>query len=57
MDEEIMEIQDNQEEQPEEIKKKYVPRPRWQIWLARAAVAFMIVSFLLYCYQIATGGR
>ena len=57
MDEEIMEIQDNQEEQPEEIKEKYVPRPTWQIWLARAAVAFMIVSFLLYCYQIATGGR
>ena len=40
----------------EEEQGGYQPRPRWQVWCARIGVVIMIVAFLLYCYQIATGG-
>jgi len=61
MEEEIMIEQDQTvEEQPveeQEVRQGYVPRPAWQVWAARVGVVIMIVSFLLYCYHIATGGR
>ena len=44
------------EEETTEEKSTYVPRPAWQVWCARIGVVIMIVAFLLYCYQIATGG-
>lgn len=44
--------------QPEqEEQEHYVPRPAWQVWAARIGVVIVIVAFLLYCYQIAMGGR
>lgn len=39
-----------------EEESGYTPRPAWQVWGARIGVVIMIVAFLLYCYQIATGG-
>lgn len=29
------------------------PRPRWQVWLARVAVAVVVIGYLLYLLQIA----
>ena len=34
----------------------YKPRPVWQIWTARIGLVVVIGAFLLYLYQIATGG-
>ena len=44
------------QEMPEQEEKVYHPRPAYQIWLARIGVVIMILAFLAYCYQIATGG-
>ncbi len=46
---------DEQNLQPEE-KSVYTPRPKWQIVGAWIAIAIMLVGFVLYCLQIATGG-
>ena len=46
---------DEQNLQPEE-KGVYTPRPKWQIVGAWIAIAIMLVGFVLYCLQIATGG-
>ena len=53
------ENRENQElEQVTETPQEgYVPRPAWQVWAARIGVVIVIVAFLLYCYQIAMGGR
>ena len=40
----------------EEEKEVYVPRPAWQVWAARIGVVIMIIAFVGYCIQIATGG-
>ena len=34
-------------------KEQYIPRPKWQIWLARTGVVIMIIGYILYCLQIA----
>ena len=34
-------------------KDEYIPRPRWQIWMARIGVAVMAIGYLLYLMQIA----
>ena len=45
------------EENREEVQTpQYRPRPRWQLALAWVGIAIMVVSFLLYCMQIAQGG-
>ena len=46
----------NEQEIVVEEKGHYVPRPRYQVWMARIGVVIMIVAFLLYCWQIAQGG-
>ena len=45
-----------EENRKEEQKPQYKPRPKWQIALAWVGIAIMVVSFLLYCLQIAQGG-
>lgn len=49
---------DEQRKETEELtqEKPYVPRPAWQILAAWIGAGIVIVSFLLYVYQIATGG-
>lgn len=51
-----MEEMEREELPQEEPKQSYQPRPAWQIWAAWAGVVFMVAAFLMYCYQIATGG-
>ena len=49
---------DEQRKETEELSQEtpYVPRPAWQIWGAWIGIAIVLVGFLLYVYQIATGG-
>lgn len=49
---------DNEEiqQEPQEEKKGYTPRPAWQVWAARVGLVIMIISVILYYIHIATGG-
>ena len=49
---------DEQLEKPEAQaeEKVYVPRPAWQVWMARVAVVIVAAAFALYLYHSATGG-
>ena len=40
----------------EQNKEVYTPRPRWQVWGARVAVAAFIVLIILYYINIGRGG-
>ncbi len=62
--EENKEIIENEEVETAEIsaeevlkKESYTPRPKWQIVAAWIGVAIVAVGFILYCWQIAGGGR
>lgn len=37
----------------ESQEEKYVPRPKWQVWTARAALVILIIGIILYYYWIA----
>ena len=41
---------------PEEAPQGYVPRPRWQVWMARVGLVFMILFVIYQILTIATGG-
>lgn len=43
-------------EEQEQKTTDYMPRPRWQVWLARVALVVMIISIALYYWHIASGG-
>ena len=49
-------MEEERVESQEQEKPAYVPRPAWQVWLARIGVGIMIVSVLLYYWHIASGG-
>ena len=34
----------------------YCPRPMWQVWAARLALAFFIIMLIVYYLNIAGGG-
>jgi len=48
MDEERVEI-------PQE-EEHYVPRPRWQVWAARAGLVIFLLGIALYYINILRGG-
>lgn len=48
-----MENEHMENQEPQEV---YVPRPAWQVWLARIGVVFVAAAFILYLIHIATGG-
>jgi nitric oxide reductase large subunit len=50
-------IHEEEQVKHEEEKEVYVPRPAWQVWGARIGAVIVFVAFLLYCWQIAMGGR
>lgn len=52
-----MEENENLEQQPsEEEQKGYVPRPGWQVWLARLCLVLFIAMIMMYMINIARGG-
>ena len=42
-----------EEIRPEDFEEEYIPRPRWQVWGARLAVAFVLIAAALYYWSIA----
>lgn len=34
-------------------EKSYVPRPRWQVWTARAALVLVIIGVICYYWTVA----
>lgn len=45
-----------EQKQPQIQGQERIPTPRWKVWAARVGALIMIVSFLLYCWHIASGG-
>ena len=45
-----------QKEAAEEERVGYVPRPAWQVWLARVALVLFIIIVFGQMYRIARGG-
>lgn len=52
---EVKTMEQEMEQQPQETPA-YAPRPRWQIWGARVALAVFIVMLVLYYINISRGG-
>ena len=48
------EMKENQT--PEEKDQGYIPRPMWQVWMARVGLVFMILFVIYQILTIATGG-
>ena len=36
----------------EEVQQPYVPRPKWQVWLARVALVVFVIGVILYYCNI-----
>ena len=51
-EEQIPEQEELQEEMP-----KYVPRPMWQVWLARIGLVLFIALIIMYYIHMFRGGR
>lgn len=60
-----MEEMEKQEGLPEELEPealkeetpKYVPRPMWQVWLARIGLVLFIALIVMYYIHMFRGGR
>lgn len=46
-------MEENIRNETEETREEYVPRPTWQVWLARFGLVVMIISIALWLYHIA----
>ena len=46
------EMKDNQDSRED----RYVPRPMWQVWMARVGLVFMILFVIYQILSIAMGG-
>ena len=46
----------NENLQPEQEEKGYVPRPRWQVNMARLGLVIFILFVIWQLFQIAGGG-
>lgn len=52
-------MDNNMEKQPQETAEEttgYVPRPAWQVWLARVALVLFIIIVIGQILRIARGG-
>ena len=53
-------MDNEKEKQPQEAAAEettgYVPRPAWQVWLARVALVLFIIIVFGQMYRIARGG-
>jgi len=50
----IMDME-NMENIPQE-QQPYSPRPRWQVWMARVALAVFILLLVMYYINVFRGG-
>ena len=47
---------DEMKENQDFEEQGYVPRPAWQVWMARVGLVFMILFVIYQILTIATGG-
>ena len=47
---------DERNENQDFEEQGYVPRPAWQVWMARVGLVFMILFVIYQILTIATGG-
>jgi len=45
-----------EQEQPEQDAPQYVPRPAWQVWLARIGLVIFLGFLILYYINFFRGG-
>ena len=45
-----------EEKRPEEQREEYVPRPMWQVWLARVGLVLFLLFVIYQILSIARGG-
>lgn len=50
-----MQMQPEQEQEQEQ--EVYVPRPMWQVWLARVALVLFVALIVMYYIHMMRGGR
>ena len=50
-------LEQEMEQAMAEETPKYVPRPAWQVWLARISLVLFVLLILMYYLHIARGGR
>jgi len=43
-------------EESTQEKPQYIPRPMWQVWAARIALAVFILGLILYYLNVFRGG-
>ena len=55
MDENLKDTETTPEETVAEQSSPYVPRPMWQVWLARVTLVIFIVMILLYYINMMRG--
>ena len=57
---EVKSMDNEKEKQPQEAAAEettgYMPRPAWQVWLARVALVLFIIIVFGQMYRIARGG-
>ena len=46
-----------EQEVPQVEQPKYVPRPMWQVWLARIGLVLFIAVVIMYYIHMFRGGR
>jgi len=55
-----MEQQQQQAQEPEQEliqeQKPYVPRPTWQVWLARIGLVIFLLFLVIYYFTMFSGG-
>ena len=44
------------EQLTQEEQQPYVPRPQWQVWLARICLVLFVALIIMYMINIARGG-
>lgn len=47
---------ENEQQQPQEQERSYVPRPWWQVWGARVLLVLFIALLIYYYVNIFKGG-
>ena len=57
MEEPIKNQEDCPQELPEDPREGYIPRPTWQVWMARIGLVIFILFVIYQIFEIATGGQ
>ncbi len=51
-----MDHEERDELQEQQEQPRYVPRPRWQVWLARIGLVLFILVIIMYYINMMRGG-